>query len=186
MKTIKINSFIVAIIATLVVGCAKNEDITFTKSQVEWDAASFNARTSGYPFTLLTRVPLEFGRGVYNVANSYGGIDPVLNRMYPDTVRMRVNLVSALKPNAETFNVFVDNTFTTATSGALGAPGAHFQLVDNTVTVPAGSSFGIVRWVVRNPGATNNIPVTVVFRLAGNSSVPVSQNFQYVGWSIAQ
>jgi len=166
--------------------CVKNEDTVFTQPLVEIDWATYNARTSGYPFTLFTRVPQEPGRGVYNSANSYGGIDPVLARTYTDTIRMRINLVGPQMSSAQTFQMRVAQEFTTAKEGSATTPGAHFELIDKTVTIPANQSYGFARWVVRNPGPTNNLPVTVVFQLVGNSAVPVSENFQYIGWSINQ
>lgn len=167
-------------------GCIKNDDIIMSRNEVEIDWAAFNARTSGYPFTLFTRVPLEPGRGVYNSFNSYAGIDPLLSRTYADTIRMRINLTGPQLSTAQTFEMRVDPSYTTAIEGAAGAAGAHFQLIDRTVTIPANSSFGFCRWVVRNPGPTNNLPVTVCFRLLGNTQIKVAENYQYIGWSIAQ
>lgn len=182
VKSISLLLILVAALSS----CNKNEDTIFTQSLVEIDWAAYNARTSGYPFTLFTRVPQEPGRGVYNSANSYGGIDPVLNRSYADTIRMRINMVGPPLNSAQAFEIIVSQEFTTAIEGSATTPGAHFQLIDRTVTIPANQSFGFARWVVRNPGAANNLPVTVVFQLRGNTTVPVSQNYQYIGWSIAQ
>ncbi len=171
---------------TSLTGCVKNDDILFKGTLVEIDWASFNARTSGYPFTLFTRVPGEPGRGVYNSPNSYGGIDPLLTRATVDTIRMRINLVGPQQSTPQTFTMGVNSTFTTGIEGSSTTPGAHFQLIDRTVTIPANSSFGFCRWVVRNPGVSSTIPVTVVFQLRGNNSIPVSENFQFIGWSISQ
>ncbi len=173
------------VLATLS-GCIKNDDIIISRNEVEIDWAAYNARTSGYPFTLFTRVPLEPGRGVYNSANSYGGIDPLLTRTYTDTIRMRINLTGPQLSTPQTFEMRVDPTYTTAVEGGAGALGAHFQLIDRTVTIPANSSFGFCRWVVRNPGPSNNLPVTVCYRLVGNAQIKVAENYQYIGWSISQ
>ncbi len=173
-----------------IASCKKNENITFEESLVEIDWASFVARTSGYPFTLFTRVPTEPGRGVYNTANAYGFVDPLLVRARPitDTIRMRINLVGRQQTTAQTFEMRVAPTYTTAIEGSTNGTGAHFQLLDRTVTIPANSSFGFCRWVVRNPSltTTNNIPVTVVFQLLGNGQTKVNENYQYIGWSIDQ
>ncbi len=187
MKFIKIFSLSVILTACLL-GCKKNEDITFEDTIVEIDWASFNARTSGYPFTLFTRVPRETGRGVYNVANSFGGIDPPLTRTWPitDTIKMRINLVGRPQQVAQTFDVSVASTFTTGLEGGATTPGAHFELLSRQVIIPAGSNFGFCNWVVRNPGASNNLPVSVVFQLKGNSTIKVNENYQYIGWSITQ
>lgn len=180
------------------VSCKKDENIVFDEAIVEIDWASYTARTSGYPFTLYTRVPTEPGRGVYTAAFSITtplGIttvpaDPLLLRTRPiiDTIRMRINLVGKQQPTAQTFEMTVAPTYTTAIEGTTNGTGAHFQLIDRTVTIPANSSFGFCRWVVRNPSSTttNNIPVTVVFQLKGNGQTKVNENYQYIGWSIDQ
>ena len=172
----------------LLYSCKKDENIVFQENLVEIDWASYIARTSGYPFTIFTRVPSEPGRAPYNTTNSYGGIDPLLlrTRSNTDTIRMRINLVGKQQPTAQNFEVTVASTFTTALEGATNNSGVHFQLIDRTVIIPANSSFGFCRWVVRNPGVTNNLPVTVVFQLKGNSQTKVNENYQYIGWSIDQ
>jgi hypothetical protein len=180
-------SIIVFTILTFI-SCKKNEDITFQDALVEIDWASYVAKTSGYPFTLFTRVPTEPGRAVYNTANAYGFTDPALvrARLITDTIRMRINLVGKQQPTAQTFEMTVAPTYTTALEGATNGSGVHFELIDRVVTIPANSSFGFCRWVVRNPGVTNNLPVTVVFQLKGNTQTKVNENYQYIGWSIDQ
>jgi hypothetical protein len=194
----KITSKILIIVFTVLtfVSCKKNEDIIFKEALVEIDWASYVAKTSGYPFTLFSRVPTEPGRGVYNAAfsgSSSAGTftvqaDPLLLRSRPitDTIRMRINLVGKQQTTAQTFEMSVAPTFTTALEGTTNGSGVHFQLLDRTVTIPANSSFGFCRWVVRNPGVTNNLPVTVVFQLKGNAQTKVNENYQYIGWSIDQ
>jgi hypothetical protein len=179
---------ILALLVLSLSSCKKNEDIVFEGALVEIDWASYIAKTSGYPFTLFTRVPSEPGRAVYNTANSYGGIDPLLlrTRAISDTIRMRINLVGKQQPNSQTFEIAVAPTYTTAIEGATNSSGFHFQLIDRLVTIPANSNFGFCRWVVRNPGVTNNLPVTVVFQLKGNAQTKVNENYQYIGWSIDQ
>ena len=172
----------------LLYSCKKDENIVFQENLVEIDWASYIARTSGYPFTLFTRVPSEPGRAPYNNPNAYGVTDPLLvrTRLITDTIRMRINLVGQQQPTAQNFEISVAPTFTTALEGATNNSGVHFQLIDRTVTIPANSSFGFCRWVVRNPGVTNNLPVTVVFQLKGNGQTKVNENYQYIGWSIDQ
>ncbi len=186
MKYIKI--IIIILTVASITSCIKNKDVIIETSTVEIDWASYVARTSGYPFTLFTRVPREPGRAVYNAANAYGFIDPALTRSWPitDTIRMRINLNGAQVGASQTFDVRVAPTYTTAIEGPVSNPAAHFELLDRTVTIPANSNFGFVRWVVRNPGVTNNLPVTVVFQLLGNATTKVNDNYQYIGWSIAQ
>lgn len=167
--------------------CIKQDDIVFEGTTVEIDWATYNARTSGYPFALLTRVPQEAGRGVITSNLLGGAIDPALTRTYgtsapafKDTITMRVNLVGRQLSTAQTFQMGIAPTFTT------GVAGVHYALVDNSVTIPANSSFGFFRWRVLNPGPTNGIPVNVVFQLRGNGTIPVSENFQYLGFQISQ
>jgi hypothetical protein len=119
--------------------------------------------------------------------------DPTLTRLYVapannaasngDTVRMRVNLVGPQMGEAQTFTVSVNQTFTT------GVEGTHFVLLDRTVTIPAGQSFGVARWRVLNPGTppAGSLPaVNVVFELAGNGAVKASENYKFIGYSISQ
>lgn len=185
---IKSNILFLSLLILTFVSCKKNEDIIYDEALVEIDWASYIAKTSGYPFTLFSRVPTEPGRAVYNTANAYGFTDPLLlrTRAITDTIRMRINLVGKQQPTAQNFEVRVAPTYTTAMEGTTNGTGVHFQLLDRTVTIPANSSFGFCRWVVRNPGVTNNIPVTVVFQLLGNGQTKVNQNYQYIGWSIDQ
>ena len=172
----------------LLSSCKKDENIVFQESLVEIDWASYIARTSGNPFTIFTRVPTEPGRAVYNNPNAYGVVDPLLVRTRPntDTIRMRINLVGKQQPTPQNFDVSVAPTYTTAIEGATNNSGVHFQLIDRTVTIPANSSFGFCRWVVRNPGLTNNLPVLVVFQLKGNTQTKVNENYQYIAWEINQ
>lgn len=184
MKNILI--FLLSIIVLF--GCKKNENITFEESLVEIDWAAYVAKTSGYPFTLFTRVPTEPGRGVFNAATSFGPADPLLLRTRPitDTIKMRINYVGKPQSTPQTFDISVATTYTTALEGTTNGTGVHFQLLDRQVTIPANSNFGFCRWVVRNPGVTNNLPVTVVFQLKGNGQAKVNENYQYIGWSIDQ
>jgi hypothetical protein len=179
---------IIVFIVLTFLSCKKNEDIIFEEAFVEIDWASYVAKTSGYPFTLFTRVPTEPGRAVYNSANANGFTDPLLLRARPitDTIRMRINLVGKQQSAAQNFEMTVAPTYTTALEGSTNGTGVHFELLDRVVTIPANSSFGFCRWVVRNPGVTNNLPVTVVFQLKGNAQTKVNDNFQYIGWSIDQ
>jgi hypothetical protein len=183
MKKIQIGLFAILAIAIFTASCKKDEDIIIQDTFVEFDAATFNARAAGLPFPILTRNPLAAGRAISTT------IDPVLTRTSTtvnDTVRLRVNLVGAQRNVSETFAVKVNSSYSTAVEGAFGAAGAHFELIDKTVTIPAGSSFGTVRWVVRNPGFASTLSPLVVFQLVGNANIKVSENFQFTGFSISQ
>jgi hypothetical protein len=180
---------LIPFLALLVASCTKNKDVVYDHDPVvEWDAATFNTKSAGYPFPLLTRNPLGFGRTVYATSPQSGGTpaDPLLTRTIAspnDTVRLRVNLVGAQMNTAQTFAVRVNQTFTT------GVEGTHFELIDRTVTIPAGQSFGVARWRVLNPGTppAGSLPaVNVVFELTPSSEVKVSENYKYIGFSITQ
>jgi hypothetical protein len=193
----KIQNSLLAIFtgAILLTSCKKDEDITFQDTFIEFDAATYNGRAAGLPFPILTRNPLVPGRAIIATATTTPvtlipiPADPILTRTSTtanDTIRLRVNLVGAQRSTAETFAVKVNSTFSTAVEGAFGTPGAHFDLIDETVTIPAGSSYGTVRWVVRNPGFSSTLNPLVVFQLVGNSNIKASENFQFIGFSISQ
>jgi hypothetical protein len=174
-----INSFgLLAALVLIFTGCTKLNEPIFTDGLIEFDAAAYHSKAVGFPFPLLNRVPRGFGRATSTA------MDPVTTtRTTTDTVRMRINLVGPQRTSAETVTVRVSSTFTTAIEGT------HFDLLDKTVTIPANSSFGIARWVIRNPGAPpagSPTTVQVIFELVGNESLRPSENFKYVGWTIAQ
>jgi hypothetical protein len=157
--------------------CIKNEDTVWTGLQVEFDAAAYHTKSGGFPFPLLNRVPTGYGRAL-------GTLDPVLTTINtPDTIRMRINLVGAQQSTPQTVALKVSSTYTTAVAGT------HFDLIDTQVIIPANSSFGIARWVIRNPGVPpvgSPTTVQVVFELLGNATLAPSENFKYVGWTITQ
>lgn len=160
--------------------CIKNEVPIFTENVVEFDLASWTAKSGGNPFPVLTRVPTGYGRALT------AALDPVLTTrtvVAPnDTVRMRINVVGPQSSTPQVVNVRVAGNFSTAT------PGVHFDLLDTQVTIPANSSFGIARWVIRNPGvpAVPGTSVLAVFELTGNAQFSPSTNFKYLGWLITQ
>ena len=164
----------------LLSSCIKNPDIVFSGANVEFDLATYTTKSGGLPFPLATRVPTGFGRSLNAT------LDPVFttrtNVAPNDTVRMRINLVGAQRSSATTVSVKVEPNFSTAVAGV------HFDLLDTQVTIPANSSFGFARWVIRNPGApvVPNTSVQVVFELTGTADAKASENFKYLGWLISQ
>ncbi len=195
MKQVIKFSFLLLILGVSFTGCLKQEDPVFSSpTQIEFDLATFQARTSGYPFPIATRVPQSFGRAIYASSPQSGGTaaDPALSRTWltgnpaaatqRDTVYMRVNLVGPQRSAPEVFTCSVNSTYTT------GIEGTHFELVDKTFTIPANSNFGIVRWRVLNPGAPAiaGFSAQVVFDLGGNSNVSVNPNYKTLGWLISQ
>jgi hypothetical protein len=154
--------------------------VVWNKAEVEFDLAAYTTKSGGLPYPLVNRVPTGFGRPLNAT------LDPFttgrLNVSPNDTVQMRINLVGALRSAPLTVTVRVANNFST------GIAGTHFSLVDQQVTIPANSSFGIARWAIRNPGApvVAGTSVSAVFELVGTAEVPASENFKYLGWLISQ
>jgi hypothetical protein len=183
---LKLYSAIVAL-ALMFSSCIKQDEPLFTESVVEFDLATWTAKSGGNPFPIVTRTPSSFGRALLTTNNPATGLpwDPVVTRtnVAPnDTVRMRINVVGPQSSSPQVINVRVASNFSTAT------PGVHFDLLDTQVTIPANSSFGVARWVVRNPGppAVAGTSVLAVFELVGNDTFKPSENFKYLGWLIAQ
>jgi hypothetical protein len=175
---LKIFSIATVLIAFFMSSCIKHEEPIFTDNVVEFDLATWTAKTGGNPFPIVTRIPTNFGRALLT-------LDPIANRsnVAPnDTVRMRINVVGPQSSTAQVVNVKVATNFSTAVSGV------HFDLLDTQVTIPANTSFGVARWVIRNPGppAVAGTSVLAVFELTGNGTFKPSENFKYLGWLIAQ
>jgi hypothetical protein len=176
----KLFSTAAVLFAFLFSSCIKHEEPTFTGSVVEFDLASWSAKSGGNPFPVLTRVPTGFGRALTTT------LDPTVTArtvVAPnDTVRMRINVVGPQSSTPQIINVRVASNYSTAT------PGVHFDLLDTQVTIPANTSFGIARWVIRNPGApvVPGSSVLAVFELTGNDQFKPSENFKYLGWLISQ
>ncbi len=172
-------SFVLSFIL-LLSSCIKNDDIKWAGSVVEFDVAAYTTKSGGLPFPLVNRVPTGYGRSLNATLDPFTTIRT--NVAPNDTIRMRINLVGAQKSTPQTVTVKVSSNFSTA------VPGTHFDLLDTQVIIPANSSFGFARWVIRNPGAplVAGTFVQVVFELIGNSELQVSENFKYVGWLIQQ
>jgi|JI8StandDraft_2_1071088.scaffolds.fasta_scaffold15564_2 hypothetical protein len=157
-------------ITLLMSSCIKNDLATFTAAQIEWDAASWNANSTGLTYPMMTRVP------IYGFAT--GTSAPLINRT-TGTIRLRVNVVGA---QAATDRAF---TFKFNQAESTGAPGTHFQAVTGTGTIPANSSFGFVDFVVLNPGAGTGT-ATAVLELTENAVFKPATNYAKIGLSIAQ
>jgi hypothetical protein len=175
---LKIFSITAVIIAFFMSSCIKHEEPLFTDGLVEFDLSTYTAKTGGNPFPIVNRAPTSFGRALLT-------IDPIVTRTLVapnDTVRIRINVVGPQSSTAQVVGVRVASNFSTA------AAGVHFDLLDTQVTIPANSSFGVARWVVRNPGppAVAGTQVLAVFELTGNAAFKPSENFKYLGWLIAQ
>lgn len=170
MKKLVLSTFI--LIATLftMVGCIKQNTLTIKDLQVEFDAASWNARGAGVTWPVLNRVP-PYGMPV-------AATDPLISRT-SGTIRFRVNLIGAQQSTAQTINYSVVAASTTAVSGT------HFT-IPGTITIPANSSFGEAVINVLNPGVSSATPVNLVLEVTGNTNIKPATELNKIGLVISQ
>lgn len=163
----------VLVFALCLTSCIKNKETIFNDVAVELDAASWNANSAGVSYPILTRMP-AFGRA----SSSANTADSTITRR-SGTLRLRVNLVGAQRPENIEVNYEVVPGVTTAVAGV------HYAALPGKVTIPANSSFGYIDVQILNPGAT---PGTrdLVIRLTGGPNITVSQNYNTVGLRISQ
>jgi hypothetical protein len=170
--TMKRITILLPFIAMLFLGsCIKNDDILFTQSVVEMDAAAYNARAAGVTYPILTRVP-AIGRATTTSA-------AVLSRL-SGTIQLRINLVGAQRGTPTNVTYRVVPTVTTAVAGT------HFAPLSGSVSIPANSSFANIDLQILNPGASALTFVDLVVELVANNDVGVSENYKSVGLRIAQ
>jgi len=160
------------IIATMFsfTGCIKQDNILIKELQVEFDAASWNARGAGVTYPIITRLP-PYGMPL-------AATDPLITRA-SGTIRFRVNLIGAQQDTQQTLNFSVVATGTTAVSGT------HFT-IPGTIVIPANSSFGEAVVNVINPGVTSATPVTLVLEVTGNSLIKGATELNKIGIQISQ
>jgi hypothetical protein len=166
----RIFSIITILAAIVFAGCIKNDPVIFNGSQVEFDAATWNANAAGLTYPVLTRLPAQ-GRSTTTA-------QPLLTRT-SGSIQLRVNLVGAQKSTDTQFNYQIVAGETTAVAGT------HFTALSGTGTIPANSSFGIISLEILNPGATSGSRI-LVLELTDNSDVKANFNYAKVGLSIAQ
>lgn len=159
-----------AIVGITFSSCVKNDDIIFTGSVVEFDAAAYNANAAGVTYPILTRVA-GYGRAVST------SLDPTITRA-SGAIKFRVNLVGPQRNTDQVIAVAVDPA-STAVSGT------HFT-VPATVTIPAYSSFGEITVTVINPGVSSTTARDLVLDLQGNADIKPSANDRKLGIRIAQ
>jgi hypothetical protein len=168
MKSIKF--YIIAIIGLALSSCIKNDKMSYTgTTQLEWDAATYNANALGVTYPILTRLP-GYGRAVLNS-------DPAITRA-SGSVKFRVNLVGAQRSTPTTVTYTVLSGVTTAVAGT------HYN-TSGTFTIPANSSFGEVQVDILNPGATSG-SVDLVLELVPPAGMIVNANDKDLGIRIAQ
>jgi hypothetical protein len=151
-------------------GCIKQDNILIKELQVEFDAASWNARGAGVTYPIITRLP-PYGMPL-------AATDPLITRA-SGTIRFRVNLIGAQQATQQTLNFSVVATGTTAVSGT------HFT-IPGTIVIPANSSFGEAVVNVINPGVTSATPVILVLEVTGNSLIKGATELNKIGIQISQ
>jgi len=188
-------------------GCVKNDPVIFEGTVVELDPAIWNANAAGLTYPILTRVP-PANRALTNACP-----DSTLRR-YPQTIRVRVNLVGAQsgKDISVAYEVFgsaittVAFPVTISANNGLGCPlaqatpavaaatltvsdavaGTHYAALSGTVTIAANSSFGYIDIQILNPGPTAGTARFIGIRLKDNENVKVSANYKEAGFVIDQ
>lgn len=165
----KIFLSIITIATLMISSCIKNDKIVYTDSELEWDAATYNANAAGVLYPILTRVA-GYGRAVVTS-------DPTITRT-SGSIKFRVNLVGAQRSTPTTINYVILNSVTTAVAGT------HFN-TSGSFIIPANSSFGEVQVNVINPGVTSSSK-DLVLELVPTSNIKVSANDKDLGIRIAQ
>lgn len=151
-------------------GCVKNELTVYKGSVVEFDAATWNANSTGLTYPMMTRVPTLNGATPTSAAS--------LTRA-TTSVSLRVNLVGAQRSTATTFNYVV-------ASESTAVAGTHYTALSGTGTIPAFSSFGTVTVTILSPVASSATPVDLVLQLVNSPDINVSINYAKVGLRISQ
>ena len=204
MKKIYFSLIIIAAISFN--SCIKNDTVIWEGSVVELDAAIWNANGAGLTYPILTRIPAA------NRALSTACPDSTLRR-YPQTIRVRVNLVGAqsgkdISVSYEIFNSPITTIAfpaTIAANAGAGCPtaqtpsaaaatlavsdavaGTHFTTLSGTTVIPANSSFGYIDIPILNPAATAGAARFIGIRLKDNESVKASANYKEAGFVIDQ
>ncbi|MBA9076640.1 DUF4843 domain-containing protein [Rufibacter quisquiliarum] len=171
----KLNFLLVAIVALFAFSCIENDEIIYEKSVVEFDAATWNAKSVvdgvAKNYTLLTRRP--------NYGQFVSTSNPVITRA-SGTITLRVNLVGPHRPEQTEVAYKIVAEETTAVAGT------HYSPLAGKVTIPANSSFGEVSIPILNPGVSSTTAVRLVLELVGNENLPANENYKRIGISINQ
>lgn len=170
MKKIIINTMLLVATLFSFSGCIKQENYVIQGLQVEFDAASWNARGAGVTYPILNRVP-PYGMPV-------AATDPLISRT-SGTIRFRVNLIGAQQSTQQTLSYSVFATGTTAVSGT------HFT-IPGTIVIPPNSSFGEAVVNIINPGVSSATPVTLILEVTGNSLVKPATELNKIALVISQ
>jgi hypothetical protein len=153
-----------------ITGCIKQDNILIKDLQVEFDAASWNARGAGVTYPIITRLP-PYGMPL-------AATDPLITRA-SGTIRFRVNLIGAQQATQQTLN------FSVVASGTTAVSGTHFT-IPGTIIIPPNSSFGEAVINIINPGVSSATPVILVLQVTGNSLVKPATELNKIGVQISQ
>ena len=156
--------------------CIKqNENTIGSNLFVEFDATVQNTPLTGQIYPVLSRVP------------SYGvpvaGSNPSITRT-SGSIKFRINLVGAQQSNDLPIGINVVANPAIPATATLAQKGVHFD-VPAQVVIPAGSSFGEVPVTILDAGAGTG-PVAFVLELTPVGNARPSNNYKYLGISIAQ
>ncbi|MCS6967199.1 MAG: DUF4843 domain-containing protein [Cytophagales bacterium] len=120
---------------------------------------------------------LEFDQAV-TLTPAVGVNYPIITTTRGATIRARINLVGAQRPNDEVITVAVDPVST-------GREGVHFTMRNGgRVTIPANSSFGFLEVDVLNPPPAPGTSVIFVFNIQGNENLKPSENYRRLGFRL--
>ncbi len=190
---------IAALLSVSMVSCIKNDQVTYTGSQVELDATSWNANsstpTAALNYPILGRIP-GYGR----VANT---TDSTLRR-FSGTIRIRVNLLGPQLTKGETvgYEIFTSpiTTFSMPATIAGQTPaapaatlavtdavaGTHYAALSGKIDFAAGTSFGFIDISILNPGPTAGSGRFLGIRLNNTGTLKPAVNYSELGLVIDQ
>ena len=203
MKKIQIYFTVLIASIAIIAGCVKNDDVVYTGSVAELDAATWNAASFGVTYPILPRVP-AMGR-----ATSSACPDSTLRRN-SGLVRIRVNLVGPQSDKEETvgFKTFsapitsIAFPATNAANAANGCPSAQIPSaaagtlvvsdavagVDynitsgtNKITIPAKSSFGYIDIQIINSAAMAGQSRFIGIELDESGTLKPNFNYRQLG-----
>jgi hypothetical protein len=194
-KVFSMTAIAVSIIISFT-GCIKNDPVLVEGRQVEFDATSWNANAVGLTYPIMGRNP-GYGR----VANTG---DSTLRR-YPQTLRIRINLIGAQLTSAETVGYEVTTTspitsfampatITGQTPAATAATlvvsnavaGTHYTTLSGNLTFPINSSFAFLDIPILSPAATAGEARYIGLKLNNNGSLKAAVNYSELGLVIDQ
>jgi hypothetical protein len=162
---------IIAVCFTVLLSsCIKNDAVIFDGAQVEFDAATWNAKAAGLTYPVLSRVPA--------VGTNTTTAQPAITRS-TGSFTVRVNLIGAQQNTDTEFSYRVVAAESTAVEGT------HYSAFSGTGTIPANSSFGTITVNVLNPGPGAG-SVVLVLELLDNANFESSTNYAKIGLSISQ